>query len=257
MNIFDTLFVTEITHIFTPSFDGPKKFPMKKRENYGICFAKMGEAIYRHNNKNFVCNKNQALIIPQGASYYFECNTKGVFPIINFSTSDSFSLKEFVEIPLKDPDWYLNNFSSLEKAFSLKNVLGYTQILSMLYKIINELNREGAIQSHTPMHNIIEYINDNFCDHGINNESLAKQAKLSVSRFRSLFKASYGTSPMSYVQSLRIEKAKQLLLNPLINITEIAEICGFASLYSFSRAFKANIGMSPSEFAKQNLIKVI
>ena len=64
------------------------------------------------------------------------------------------------------------------------------------------------------------------------------------------FKEKYGISPSEYVAELRISKAKELLLNEDINISEIAQECGFSSLYSFSRAFKENVGISPIKFRK-------
>lgn len=46
--------------------------------------------------------------------------------------------------------------------------------------------------------------------------------------------------------------AKQLLSENLSKISEISERCGFSSVYHFSRAFSIRVGMTPSEYAKQN-----
>jgi AraC-like DNA-binding protein len=52
----------------------------------------------------------------------------------------------------------------------------------------------------------------------------------------------------------RIEKAKEMLLYESYSIGEIAENCGFASIYAFSRAFKNIIGVAPSDFKKKYIV---
>lgn len=257
MSIFNTLFITDIHHIFEATFEKPTKFPMNNRTSYGICFASFGEVIYKHNGCKYICNKNQAVIIPKGSSYSIECYSQGSFPLINFLATDDFVLNEFVEIPLKNPNIYINLLSSLSAEFANKNATGYATTLCLLYKIIAELSREGETQTNTAISNIMDYINANFCNTDLNNSSLALLSNLSVSHFRSLFKSTYKTSPMNYIQTLRIGKAKQLLINSQYSVSQIADACGFSSLYSFSRAFKSTVGMSPSEYSKENRIYVI
>ena len=72
----------------------------------------------------------------------------------------------------------------------------------------------------------------------------------SVSRFCSLYKQKYGTTPIEYLISRRISKAKHLLRLGELNVTEISELCGFSSLHYFSVTFKKHTGRSPSEYAE-------
>lgn len=195
--------------------------------------------------------------MPIGATYTWESVANGEFLLINFLSTDDFILPEFTQIPLKNPSVYLNSFPFLVKSFSLRNITGNAEYLSVLYKIINALNRENDSRIYSQIGGIIEFINENFTNREMDNTMLAKQVNMSVSHFRSQFKKSYNTSPMCYVQNLRIEKAKSLLLYSCFSVGEIAEKCGFSNLYSFSRAFKTSTNFSPSEFAKQNKIHSI
>ena len=61
----------------------------------------------------------------------------------------------------------------------------------------------------------------------------------------------WGMSPMQYVNSVRLEKAKQLLSSTDMSITEIAESIGFKCIHYFSRNFKRNVGITPSEYHKK------
>lgn len=73
---------------------------------------------------------------------------------------------------------------------------------------------------------------------------------LSVSHFSALFKQHTGDSYVSYVNRIRIDKAKQLLLEPDLKIYQVAEIVGFVSVPYFTRIFKAVAGQSPNAYRK-------
>ena len=63
-----------------------------------------------------------------------------------------------------------------------------------------------------------------------------------------MFKKAMGINFTDYVSRLRVEKAKNLLLNPNLRISEIAYEVGFQSLTHFNRVFKKITGQSPTEY---------
>lgn len=67
-----------------------------------------------------------------------------------------------------------------------------------------------------------------------------------------LFKSKYGCGIYTYVQEIRMQRARDLLLNPDIKIQSISERLGYADNNYFSKAFKNYYGMSPSQFRKKN-----
>ncbi|MBF0431923.1 MAG: helix-turn-helix transcriptional regulator [Fibrobacteria bacterium] len=79
---------------------------------------------------------------------------------------------------------------------------------------------------------------------------LAEKFMLSESHMRLLFRKKMGISIGSYIKHLRINKARSFLLNTDFNISEIASLCGYNSLFTFSRAFKNMTGMSPEGYRK-------
>ena len=80
---------------------------------------------------------------------------------------------------------------------------------------------------------------------------VAKAVNASSFYFCKLFKKSTGINFIDYVSQLRIEKAKNLLLNPNCLISEIAFEVGFQSLTHFNRVFKKLTGQSPSQYRAQ------
>jgi AraC-like DNA-binding protein/ligand-binding sensor protein len=77
---------------------------------------------------------------------------------------------------------------------------------------------------------------------------VAKAVNTSSFYFCKMFKKATGLNFTDYVSRVRIEKAKNLLLNPNLRVSEIAFEVGFQSLTHFNRVFKKITGHSPSEY---------
>ncbi|WP_425409862.1 AraC family transcriptional regulator [Hyphococcus sp.] len=75
--------------------------------------------------------------------------------------------------------------------------------------------------------------------------SLAERVGLSRSVFSKKFKLETGVSPGAYIKRLRMQRAANLLEHPHVSIADAAEHAGYASIPSFSQAFKLEFGASP------------
>ena len=82
-------------------------------------------------------------------------------------------------------------------------------------------------------------------------EMLAKVACVTPSYLSRLFRRHLGTTPMRYRNSVRIEKAKHLLLIKSASVEEIADVLGFEDAKYFSHLFKSIPGLPPSQFRKK------
>ncbi|MBU6402667.1 MAG: helix-turn-helix transcriptional regulator, partial [Verrucomicrobia bacterium] len=73
---------------------------------------------------------------------------------------------------------------------------------------------------------------------------------VSVSRFYfcKLFKKATGMTLTEYVARVRIEKAKTLLVDPSLRISEVVFAAGFGSIPRFNSVFKRYVGMPPTEY---------
>lgn len=81
--------------------------------------------------------------------------------------------------------------------------------------------------------------------------ALAREAHASRAHFVRSFKRAFGETPHRYLLRRRIERAKELLRNTPLSVTEISLDVGFRSLGSFSTAFRALVGESPREYARR------
>jgi AraC-like DNA-binding protein len=80
---------------------------------------------------------------------------------------------------------------------------------------------------------------------------VAKAANMSSYYFCKVFRKAAGINFTEYLSRVRIEKSKNLLLNPNLRISEIAYEIGFQSLTHFNRVFKNILNQSPSEYRAQ------
>jgi AraC-like DNA-binding protein/ligand-binding sensor protein len=82
----------------------------------------------------------------------------------------------------------------------------------------------------------------------VNLEEIAKAMHVSTFYFCKMFKKATGLTFTDYLGRVRVEKAKTLLLNPHLRVSEIAYTVGFQSLTHFNRVFRHLNGESPSQF---------
>ncbi len=82
---------------------------------------------------------------------------------------------------------------------------------------------------------------------------VAKAVNMSSYYFCKMFKKICGINFTDYVARVRIEKSKNLLLNPNLRVSEIAFEVGFQSLTHFNRVFKKILGQSPTDYRAQLL----
>jgi AraC-like DNA-binding protein len=68
------------------------------------------------------------------------------------------------------------------------------------------------------------------------------------------FREIYDTTPFGYLRLIRMNKAKALMEEQDLNVTETALSVGYASLSHFAKAFKEHFGISPSQYRKQRCL---
>ncbi|RED43717.1 AraC family transcriptional regulator [Aestuariispira insulae] len=79
-------------------------------------------------------------------------------------------------------------------------------------------------------------------------EELSDFLEISAQQFQRLFKNSYGMPPGQYLQHLRISKAKRLLTQSDLPITEIAQLCGYKNAAHFSERFRKATDNTPRNY---------
>jgi AraC family transcriptional regulator len=110
------------------------------------------------------------------------------------------------------------------------------------------LNEPQLFQDHAEcIEAVMRYIHAHISE-PLDRETLAEVASFSVPHFHRVFTAHVGESAVSYVRRLRLDRAGRKLRMGAVDITEVALAAGYDTHAAFSKAFKQQFGLSPSEF---------
>jgi transcriptional regulator GlxA family with amidase domain len=129
--------------------------------------------------------------------------------------------------------------------------VGYKEIISSLtYQLIAQVHaaqrskKFGGKEFEMTM-NKAKIIMADRIDKNINFSELADELDVGYSWFRKMFRHYTGFAPAQYFLELKVNKAKDLLINTPLSVKEIAVITGFESQFYFSKFFKKRMGFSP------------
>ncbi len=125
------------------------------------------------------------------------------------------------------------------------------KLLAIFAEHIAMVSNQIAVRQQNSESPVITRAKQFIRDHQTEELSLGQVAKAvntSTFYFCKMFKKVTGLNFTDYVSRVRIEKAKNLLLNPNLRVSEIAFEIGFQSLTHFNRVFKKVIGESPTEY---------
>ena len=84
-------------------------------------------------------------------------------------------------------------------------------------------------------------------------DEIAESVGLSNSRVESLFKDESGNSPVQYHKELRLEKARELLESPSLNVKQVRLEVGYQDHSHFYRDFKKRFGLTPLQYRERHI----
>ena len=137
------------------------------------------------------------------------------------------------------------------RVLSPKQYASSVRLLSIFAEHLSMVSNQVVVQQQTAEPPVITRAKQFIHEHQGEDLSLGQVAKAvntSTFYFCKMFKKATGVNFTDYLSRVRIEKAKNLLLNPNLRISEIAYEVGFQSLTHFNRVFKRIVGQTPTEY---------
>ena len=125
------------------------------------------------------------------------------------------------------------------------------QFLSEQFEMI--MNSTGNPSRNSVLDDVLYYIDHNY-QNNIKLETIAPLFGYNSAYLGKIFSKTVGENFNSYVDHMRIEHSKELLLNKGLKVYEIAERVGYRNVDYFHKKFRKYVGLSPAEFRKQNSI---
>jgi len=159
-----------------------------------------------------------------------------------------------------------NSFLRMYKEYSEQRP-GYQAMLTGLAMPLLVTYFRGAGESQQPkendkmtkswvhIENAVEYINKHLSEGVLDNTEIADAVGVSANYLTKLFQDHLGFSLHTYMLNIRIEMAKRLMYKENKSITEVAYLCGFSGIHVFSKTFKKIVGLSPSKFLENSVLK--
>jgi len=243
-----------------------------------IVYTLRGKKTLQHGERSWELSDNSALFIRRTAYNQQLHHTIG-WEVLAFYFQDDFLQKVFKELrqhlplsqlPPPPSDMLIDiSVSDTTRAFFYGIVPYFTQkvppadnLLELKFKelIFNILSDPAntnllsyvmsiADQTKTPIWEVME-ANYMF---NLTIPDFARMTQRSVASFKREFQEYYHTTPGRWLTRTRLKSARQLLDTSKKNVGEIAFDCGFENVSHFSRIFKANYGVSPTQYRKKQM----
>jgi len=247
-----------------------------------LAYILSGKGRYLVNDKEFDVEAGDLVICNPGVKHtHIITNPKE--PTIEFiSGFTDFHFKNMAvnSIQLKDGGYILHTTSELKQEISMhcyamiaeregnksgRYFMFKTHLMQMLLLVMREIDDAECCEQkgcnfetynkNYAVNRIINYLNENY-EQKISLEQIAHNMYLSPVYISKIFKEETGESPINYLIKIRLERAKEILLeDDDKSIKSIANNVGYDDVYHFSKLFKKYYGISPLYYKKRAMCK--
>jgi AraC-like DNA-binding protein len=237
----------------------PPRDPIERiaRERWAVAIKTAGRTIYQSAGRTAVSDINHVVVLPQGATYRWLCHEPGECVMIEFDAVSAAQPEKPEPVSIRVghlADIYaiagrLEQLWVFRKpAYTVKCMAGLYEIIARLFDA--ELTSYGLSEKHRLIQPSVSYLERHYNQPDLSNDHLAAMSGLSTVYFRKIFTGIYRVSPMKYVQSIRIAKAKDMLVGEYCPVGAVAAAIGFENIYHFCKTFKKMTGYTPTAFAR-------
>ncbi len=189
-------------------------------------------------------SKISTVSLDEFLSFISDTDAVGYFSLSSIYRSNIVSIMQQIMQETKDPD---------EASEFLESLL-IMELFVWLSRSLKAQWESSLSSKGDKLHELLEaaknYILENYYT-DISLDDISNYVYISTSHFARAFKKHYGISPIQFLLSVRIQKAKVLLEETNKKIGDIAIDVGFSAQQRFNDIFRKQMGMSPSEYRQQ------
>ncbi len=208
-----------------------------------LTFVLKGQLNYTINGENFSVVAGDVIFVRSGSVRYREKAENTDYVSFNFLSNDNFELPLILKGGTSDVIYQI--IITFDSIYKYTNNLLDERFSLLLSCLIKQLKVQRKVLLKPALVNQIEsYIKLNI-DKKITLSDISKHTHYSISHCEMVFNKWSGLSITAYVIKKRIEKAKSLLTERTLTLTEVADAVGFNDYNFFSRTFKKEMGVTP------------
>ncbi|GAA0137469.1 hypothetical protein YSY43_43100 [Paenibacillus sp. YSY-4.3] len=239
-----------------------------------LLFVKSGIYTVRFGERKYTVRSNEMLFLHKSIGIEYEklgepdsgyildytmffLNEKTVNEFLNFAGIKAiYPVNEIVPVMVYPINNRIESYiESLKPYFDdeVKEGLVRVKLMELLFHMADS-NERFLYQLMQPISkdrsSIAKVMEENFMN-PVSLDDLAYLSGRSLATFKRDFQAIYNTSPLKWIRNRRLDKAKEMLAETELSITDICFSIGFENNAHFSKVFKEKFGLPPSEFKKQ------
>lgn len=239
----------------------------KIRSYHLIHFVLYGKGELHINEHIFQLSAGDAFFIPAGKVSYYEASKEDPWCYAWVSFLGINSQMYLYQLMTSTDDVYivhgLDNQKYKERIFEIISLQGVStsryfqangilfQIMAMLFDDINF--QESNWGKSSVVDEVKFYLDINYAEK-IKLQDMAKSFGIHPNYLTRIFHETYGISPKQYIMDLKLKKARRLLTTTELSVSVIASSLGFDDQLAFSKVFKKEYSVSPTEYRKQSRI---
>lgn len=259
-------FDLNVDHYGAEQCDSGYSFGPTIRDNYVLHFITNGKGKISINGETTELTAGDIFVLPKNQSIFYQAdeNTPWTYTWVGFSGSRAETIlsqtrlleKYFLHSHLESKilkkmiDINQTEVQSLPMITELILIGHLNQLLAALVQEFpNDSLKEASTLAKTYVHHAIKIIHSQY-NSPVKVSAIAEKLALSRSYLYKIFKQETGYSIKDYIVQVKMNHACQLLANPDLSITEIANSVGYQDPLTFSSAFKNQYHQSPSDYRK-------
>ena len=258
------IYLKEILTCFYQVRKSNYTFPGESHDFYELTYIDHGNLDTTIDGKKYYLKKYDLILYYPGQFHTQSTDSESTcsYLTITFDLESNLgkSLKNRIFHTQKDVYQVLSDFMKCIQTSGYMNeelaLLYLKQVLILLCqydeKTEEQATSSNPMQEHyesTLLNEILVYINNNVYK-AFTVEDLCIKFSISRSSLQNLFKTNIHITPKQYISNVKLNQAKIMIHEHKRTISEISDVLGFTSIHYFSRKFKLQYGMSPTEYAK-------
>lgn len=136
-----------------------------------------------------------------------------------------------------------------------RRVLAPIYLQEIVYRVLQSelcgrlIEAAEAESTRNPVADVIHYVTEQMAE-PLTIADLAEHVSMSPSAFAHLFRDVTGMSPYQFVKRMRLDRARGMLADGSLNVSEVAKGVGYSSLSAFITEFKRHFGVTPRTYAE-------
>ncbi|MBR2296596.1 MAG: helix-turn-helix transcriptional regulator [Clostridia bacterium] len=221
------------------------------------------ELVFDFSGEYTVYFGNTVLKVSPNTIRFFPCGTASKYEIERSKLGECIDIFFSTDKPISDVAFAVrsgNNeyigslFKKLFSVWNSKREGYYFESLSLLYKILSNIQKSNYLpaEQYLKILPAVNEIEQSFLHKSLTNAYLASVCGISESCLKRLFKKKFGLSVKKYIIQKKVNYACELLMTHRYSVSQIADMCNFSDVYFFSKQFKAQTGVSPTEYIKKH-----